>query len=221
MSWQGVQKRGICYCSCDIFPDMRPEEFILEHYTRRLEIALKWLVVVVGVKVRTLKAHSSFSSGDPELVMSVAIMNSLKSMVPLLSLSNMRNIWSTKVELSPPGRIWLHISTITFLVSCPSGQSCRNPRYHSLLARIFFMYYKEITHPIKDIVTIAILFLVKDTLACSTLTFPALERLSDTFQAEIAQLGALLLRLSSVSKCYCRIKSLSNMRGFIIIASRL
>ena len=49
-------------------------------------------------------------------------------------------------------------------------------------------------------------------------TLPALERLlNDTFQGEIAQLGALLSMPFSVSKWYCQIKSLSNMRGFIIV----
>ena len=55
--------------------------------------------------LHTLKAHANFSSAVPALVMSVASMNSLKSIVPLLSLSNMRNIWSTNVVEFPPGSI--------------------------------------------------------------------------------------------------------------------
>jgi hypothetical protein len=44
----------------------------------------------------TLKAQASFSSGVPETVMSVAIMNSLKSMLPLPSRSKIRKILKGK-----------------------------------------------------------------------------------------------------------------------------
>jgi len=74
--------------------------------------------------------------------MSVAIMNSLKSMLPLPSLSNMRKIWSTKTCALPAGKIMLYMSKILVLLSVPSGQSTRKPLYHSLISassyRVFF-----------------------------------------------------------------------------------
>ena len=50
--------------------------------------------------VRTLKAQDSFSSGVPENVMSVAIMNSLKSIDPFPSRSKIRKILNLEHHLS-------------------------------------------------------------------------------------------------------------------------
>ena len=52
--------------------------------------------------------------------------HTLKSMVPLPSLSKIRNIWSTKTFALPTGRIIEYISSILSLPSSPSGQSTWN-----------------------------------------------------------------------------------------------
>ena len=51
----------------------------------------------------------------------------LKSILPLPSLSKILKIWSTKTLALPAGRIMEYISRILSLLSCPSGQSCLNP----------------------------------------------------------------------------------------------
>ena len=53
--------------------------------------------------------------------------HTLKSMLPLPSLSNILNIWSTKTLALPAGSIMEYISRILSLLSWPSGQSCLNP----------------------------------------------------------------------------------------------
>ena len=53
--------------------------------------------------------------------------HTLKSMLPLPSLSNIRKIWSTNTLALPAGSIMEYISRILSLLSWPSGQSCLNP----------------------------------------------------------------------------------------------
>ena len=73
-------------------------------------------------------AQRSFSSGSPLLVISVAIMNSLKSMLPSPSLSNIlnncsRNCWPA----APSGMMDLNMVCIFSLSMRPSGQSSMKP----------------------------------------------------------------------------------------------
>ena len=80
-----------------------------------------------------LKAHKSFSLGVPAEVTSMAMRNSLKSIVPLLSASNVRNTFWQNFSASPDGKNILYMSMKVWGVSFPLGQSCRKPAYHSLL----------------------------------------------------------------------------------------
>ena len=80
-----------------------------------------------------LKAHNNFSLGVPAEVTSIAIKNSLKSIVPLLSASNVRKTFWQNFSASPEGKNILYISMKVPGVSFPLGQSCRNPAYHSLI----------------------------------------------------------------------------------------
>ena len=58
-------------------------------------------------------------------------MNSLKSMVPLRSVSKVLKMISLNLSAQPPGNILLYISTNWALVSSPSGQSSIKPTCHS------------------------------------------------------------------------------------------
>ena len=99
-----------------------------------------------------LKAHVNFSSAVPELLRGLARshwavslifreenylvtwranMNSLKSIVPLRSVSNVLKMISLNLSAQPPGNILLYISTNWVLVSSPSGQSSIKPTCHS------------------------------------------------------------------------------------------
>ena len=93
-----------------------------------------------------LKAHVNFSSAVPELLRGLkgshqlwenylvtwrANMNSLKSIVPLRSVSNVLKMISLNLSAQPPGNILLYISTNWALVSSPSGQSSIKPACHS------------------------------------------------------------------------------------------
>ena len=78
-----------------------------------------------------MKAHLSFSSGAPVEVTSMATRNSLKSMVPLWSVSKVRKTWSIKYSALPQGNDFLYRSTNWAALSEPSGHSCRKPRYSS------------------------------------------------------------------------------------------
>ena len=78
-----------------------------------------------------LNAQASFSSGVPAEVTWSASMNSLKSIVPLLSVSKVLKTFSLNFSAFPPGNILEYISTNCVLVSSPSGQSSRNPWCHS------------------------------------------------------------------------------------------
>ena len=93
-----------------------------------------------------LKAHVNFSSAVPELLRGLrdshqlwenylvtwrANMNSLKSIVPLRSVSNVLKMISLNLSAQPPGNILLYISTNWALVSSPSGQSSIKPTCHS------------------------------------------------------------------------------------------
>ena len=80
-----------------------------------------------------LKAHKSFSLGVPAEVTSMAIRNSLKSIVPLLSASKVRKTFWQNFSASPDGKNILYMSMKVCGVSLPLGQSCRKPAYHSLL----------------------------------------------------------------------------------------
>ena len=80
-----------------------------------------------------LKAHKSFSLGVPADVTSMAIRNSLKSIVPLLSASKVRKTFWQNFSASPDGKNILYMSMKVWGVSFPLGQSCRKPAYHSLL----------------------------------------------------------------------------------------
>ena len=61
----------------------------------------------------------------------------LKSIVPLPSLSKIRNIWSTKTLALPTGRIIEYMSRILSLPSSPSGQStCNIHKFAQKLHRI-------------------------------------------------------------------------------------
>ena len=80
-----------------------------------------------------LKAHNNFSLGVPADVTSMAIKNSLKSIVPDLSASNVRKTFWQNFSASPEGKNILYISMKVPGVSFPLGQSCRNPAYHSLI----------------------------------------------------------------------------------------
>ena len=51
-----------------------------------------------------LNAHSSFCSGLPDDVMLIACRNSLKSILPLLSESNVRNTCSQNLSALPCGK---------------------------------------------------------------------------------------------------------------------
>ena len=55
----------------------------------------------------------------------------LKSMVPLLLVSNVLKMLLLKLSALPLGKILEYISTNWSLVSSPLGQSARNPSYHS------------------------------------------------------------------------------------------
>lgn len=83
----------------------------------------------------TLNVHFNFSSGAPELVMSVASTNSLKSMLPLPSRSKIRKRWSTMTVGSSVGSIWPYIACMSFFFRTPDGHSSRNLLYHSLQLR--------------------------------------------------------------------------------------
>ena len=74
-------------------------------------------------QVPDLKAQSSFSLGVPAEVTSIAIRNSLKSIVPLLSASNVRNTFSQNFSASPAGKNILYMSQKVWGVSLPLGQS--------------------------------------------------------------------------------------------------
>ena len=74
-----------------------------------------------------LKAHANFSSGDPLEVMWSASMNSRKSIVPLLLVSNVRKTFSLNLAGLPPGNIRLYIDMNCSLVNSPVGQSFKNP----------------------------------------------------------------------------------------------
>ena len=63
----------------------------------------------------------------------MAMRNSLKSIVPLLSASNVRNTFWQNFSASPDGKNILYMSMKVCGVSFPLGQSCRKPAYHSLL----------------------------------------------------------------------------------------
>merc|ERR1712168_648298 len=80
-----------------------------------------------------LKAHSSFCSGVPRDVTSMARRNSLKSMNPFLSVSKVRKTWSQNCSALPLGKNNLYMSTNLGGVSLPLGQSCLKPLYHSLI----------------------------------------------------------------------------------------
>ena len=68
-------------------------------------------------------AHSSFCSGFPADVMLIASKNSLKSILPLLSESNVRNTCSQNLSALPCGKKLEYTSRNLDRVSCPPGQS--------------------------------------------------------------------------------------------------
>ena len=80
----------------------------------------------------TRNVHLSFSSGSPEEVISVARTNSLKSMVPLLSRSKMRNRWSTITVGSSFGKIFKYMVCRSAFLKTPDGHSFKKRLYHSL-----------------------------------------------------------------------------------------
>ena len=80
----------------------------------------------------TRNVHLSFSSGSPEEVISVARTNSLKSIVPLLSRSKIRNRWSTITAGSSFGKILRYMLWRSTFRSTPAGHSFRKLLYHSL-----------------------------------------------------------------------------------------
>ena len=87
----------------------------------------------------TLKVHLSFSSGWPEVVISVARTNSLKSIVPSLSLSKILNKCSIITEGSSCGKIWEYMATISGFRRTPSGHSSKKRLYQSLCNRLNFL----------------------------------------------------------------------------------
>ena len=94
-----------------------------------------------------LNAQASFSSGVPAEVTWSASMNSLKSIVPLLSVSKVLKTFSLNFSAFPPGNILEYISTNCVLVSSPSGQSSRNPWYHSWGRIQIVLYYDQTVWP--------------------------------------------------------------------------
>ena len=88
-----------------------------------------------------LKAHKSFSLGVPAEVTSIAIRNSLKSIVPLLSASNVRKTFWQNFSASPDGKNILYMAINVVGVSLPLGQSCRKPAYHSLARQIIKLMF--------------------------------------------------------------------------------
>ena len=87
----------------------------------------------------TLKVHLSFSSGWPEVVISVARTNSLKSIVPSPSLSKILNKCSIITEGSSCGKIWEYMATISGFRRTPSGHSSKKRLYQSLCNRLNFL----------------------------------------------------------------------------------
>ena len=81
-----------------------------------------------------LKAHNNFSLGVPADVTSMAIRNSLKSIVPDLSASKVLKTFWQNFSASPEGKNILYISMNVPGVNFPLGQSCKNPAYHSLIS---------------------------------------------------------------------------------------
>ena len=69
------------------------------------------------------KAHSSFCSGFPADVMLIASRNSLKSILPLLSASNVRNTCSQNFSALPSGKKLAYTSRNFERVNWPFGQS--------------------------------------------------------------------------------------------------
>jgi len=72
-------------------------------------------------------AHSSFCSGFPADVMLMANRNSLKSIFPLLSESNVRNTWAQNLSALPWGKKLEYTSRNLARDSWPSGQSFCTP----------------------------------------------------------------------------------------------
>ena len=66
------------------------------------------------VLISNLKAHISFSLGDPEDVTSMAIMNSVKSIDPFLSASKFRNTFSANMLASFAGKNFSYILINSF-----------------------------------------------------------------------------------------------------------
>ena len=77
------------------------------------------------------KAQLSLSSGDPAEVTCRARRNSVKSIVPLLSVSKVLNACLLNCSALPLGNTWLYIEMKVSGVSWPEGQSFLNPACHS------------------------------------------------------------------------------------------
>ena len=90
-----------------------------------------------------LKAHNNFSLGVPAEVTSMAIRNSLKSIVPDLSASKVLKTFWQNFSASPDGKNILYISMNVPGVSFPLGQSCKNPAYHSLINELIINQRKR------------------------------------------------------------------------------
>ena len=75
---------------------------------------VKLLGTPVFVSISNLKAHISFSLGDPEDVTSMAIMNSVKSIDPFLSASKFRNTFSANMLASFAGKNFSYILINSF-----------------------------------------------------------------------------------------------------------
>ena len=120
--------------------------YFLEHFCKLICFELSQFLSHSFPAVRNhskmyLKAQFSFSSGVPLEVTSIARRNSLKSTKPFLSLSKVLKTWSQNCPALPAGKHLEQIFMKASGVSLPSGQSCLNPLYHSLMVPSSYLVF--------------------------------------------------------------------------------
>ena len=117
-------------------------------YTKHVHMCRHRPHINAQIVLNYLKAQFNFSSGHPLLVTSIARRNSLKSMEPFLSVSNVLkasfktcgwscknihlNTWSQNSAAFPWGKHFEYIFIKLCVLSLPSGQSDMKPLYHSV-----------------------------------------------------------------------------------------